>query len=541
MSAIVTTSSQQQVTPQNNMTQIETKQLRKWWKTVFHAVPNIVVFLLLGSVMYLGHQTDWKMPKFSELLGASTIISDDWCAEHLVPQTMCIECRNDLLPKKKPFGFCKVHGIAECILHHPELNQTKSEPKLPKYDTAKAIALIPRLGNNSRNTMHTNRVQFTSIDSVVKAGIDVDVVQEYPMVDAIVANGELTFDPTRVGHLSTRVPGTVVAVFKMLGEKVVADEILALVDASQVGQAKSRLQQAVVQYQLRRSTVERLIPIVKNGAVPEKSLIEAEAALQEADVDLITARQALFNLGYELPESLETKNSEYLAEQLRFLDIPASIISSLPSGTKTANLIPIRAPHDGMLITVEVTAGEVIDTSKSLFNVSDPTRMWLLLNVRQEDAQYVHVGLPVRFQTDNGDQNASGQISWVSPAVDELTRTLQVRIIIANQDLLLRDKTFGKGRIILRDEPNAIVVPRESVQSTQDAHFVFVRDKNYFEDHSPKYFHVRQVRMGAQDGERVEILAGVLPGEVIASKGSNILLAQLLRSSLGAGCGCHDH
>ena len=54
-------------------------------------------------------------------------------------------------------------------------------------------------------------------------------------------------------------------------------------------------------------------------------------------------------------------------------------------------------------------------------------------------------------------------------------------------------------------------------------------------------FHVRQVRIGAADDEAtVEILAGVLPGEVVATEGSNVLLAQLLRSNLGAGCGCHE-
>jgi len=51
---------------------------------------------------------------------------------------------------------------------------------------------------------------------------------------------------------------------------------------------------------------------------------------------------------------------------------------------------------------------------------------------------------------------------------------------------------------------------------------------------------MRQVRIGARDDRYVELLAGVLPGEVVATKGSPALLAQLLRSSLGAGCGCHE-
>jgi RND family efflux transporter MFP subunit len=213
----------------------------------------------------------------------------------------------------------------------------------------------------------------------------------------------------------------------------------------------------------------------------------------------------------------------------------------LPTGTKTASLIPVRAPYEGVLVASEVVAGEVVDVARTLFTVSDPNRMWLMLNVRQEDAKYVRPGLPVRFHADNGDRELSGQVVWISPAVDEQTRTLKVRVSIANEDAALRDKTFGSAQIALREEPNAIVVPRDAVQSTPDAHFVFVRDKNYFDEKSPKFFHVRQVRIGAREGQYVELLAGALPGEVIASKGSNVLLAQLLRSNLGAGCGCHEH
>jgi cobalt-zinc-cadmium efflux system membrane fusion protein len=52
---------------------------------------------------------------------------------------------------------------------------------------------------------------------------------------------------------------------------------------------------------------------------------------------------------------------------------------------------------------------------------------------------------------------------------------------------------------------------------------------------------VRQVRVGAKNDTQVEILAGALPGEKIAAKGSAVLLAKLLRGQLGAGCGCHEH
>jgi cobalt-zinc-cadmium efflux system membrane fusion protein len=108
--------------------------------------------------------------------------------------------------------------------------------------------------------------------------------------------------------------------------------------------------------------------------------------------------------------------------------------------------------------------------------------------------------------------------------------------VLDNSASTLKDKTFGTGRIVLREEPRAVVVPREAVQTTRDATFVFVRDRDYLKDGAPKIFHPRQVRTGARDETHVEILAGALPGEVVATKGSNVLLAQLLRGSLGAAC-----
>ena len=130
---------------------------RPWWVAGLNAVPNLVVFSMLGGVMYVGHHTEWKLPKMSALLGTTSAPVDDWCAEHLVPESSCIECRTELLPKLKPKGFCREHGVAECVIHHPELAQVKGEPQLPKYNTAQAIALLARPENNSRNSMHTSR------------------------------------------------------------------------------------------------------------------------------------------------------------------------------------------------------------------------------------------------------------------------------------------------------------------------------------------------------------------------------------------------
>ena len=81
-------------------------------------------------------------------------------------------------------------------------------------------------------------------------------------------------------------------------------------------------------------------------------------------------------------------------------------------------------------------------------------------------------------------------------------------------------------------------VPNEAVQWEGCCNVVFVRDKDYLKEGSPKVFHVRKVRLGAKDEKNTEIIAGVLPGEWVATGGSGLLLNELLRDNLGEGCAC---
>lgn len=507
-------------------------QQHSWRRKVRDAVPNVFIFGLLAGVFILGHRTGWTLPHVWQQRAAA----DDWCPEHLVPESECIECNEGLFPKPPEFGFCRIHGVAECVIDHPELAQVEGTPHLPAYDTAQALELMARAENNPHDTLHLKRVQLASAETAQKAGIAVEPVRERPMADAVIANGEVTFDPARLAHLSSRLPGTVAAVFKQVNDGVEPGEIFALIDAAQVGQAKSQLLNAVVKRELKRTTLARLRS--HSVAVPTSALTEAEAAYQESEIAFLSARQALVNMGFEMADRFDGRDATKLAEEIRFLGIPPSFLATLPGETKTANLLPLRTPYAGVVVASDAVAGEVVDATKLLFTVADPRSLWLLLSVRQEDARYVAPGLPVEFHTDNGTQDVRGTVSWLSPSIDERSRTLRVCVVIGNSDLRLRDKSFGTARIILRSQPRAVVVPRGAVQATAGSQFVFVRDKTYLQAGKPKIFHVRQVRTGASDEEYVELLAGVLPGEMVATSGSAALLSQLLRSSLGEGCGC---
>src|SRR5580704_10035662 len=385
---------------------------------------NVLVFGLLAVIFLGGHHLGWALPRASDLFHRAAAEVDDWCPEHFVPESQCVECNENLFPKQKDFGYCDRHGVEQCVIDHPELAQFAGEPRLPRYDTVQAISVLARPENPRVDGVHSRRVQVASLEAATKAGISVASVRERQMSDIVSANGEVVFDPTRVAHLSPRVAGTVAAVFKTTNDSVEPGEVLALVDAAQVGQAKAQLLNALVKLQLRRTTYARFKGHAE--ALPAMTLTEAEAALQEAEVAFVSARQALVNLGFELPEKIDSGRAAQLAEEIRFLGIPANCVARLPIGTKTANLLPLRTPYAGVIVSSDVVAGEVVDPTKLLFTVADPRAVWLQLSVREEDAHAVAAGLPVEFRTDDGTQLVRGIVSRMSPGIDERTRALKV-------------------------------------------------------------------------------------------------------------------
>lgn len=511
------------------------------------AAPTSVVIAALLGLAAWGHFSHWQVPKFSSLTGLGSATSEDWCAEHSVPESQCIECNQSLHPVIQDFGWCRSCGIAQCPLHHPEVAQLATTPAITDEDYERvraALALRPRAENNSLCSLHQRRIQFASLQALQKAGVDIAVVGQRPVVEAVFANGEVVYDQTRAAQLASRVAGTVWRVERQLGDPVRKGEVLALIDSSAVGRAKEEFLQALAQWRVKEAAVERLRPLARDQAVPARQFREAEAALAEAQIRLQGAQQTLANLDLSVrAEEFGGAEMEVVARGIRSLGLHPSLNSSPADTLTTSNLFPLRSPLDGVVVSCQVVPGNVVDTNTSIFGVADVGRMWLTLNVRQDEVNLLKLGQPVLFRpSDSGDESViKGSVAWISTAADDQTRTVQVRVNLPNEHGRLRAHTFGTGRIVLREEPRAIVVPSEAVHRDGDCDVVFVRDKDFFQEGAPKFFHIRKVRVGVKEGGQTEIIVGLLPGEVIASKNSVVLQSQLLRGNLGAGCCDHHH
>jgi len=504
---------------------------------IARSIPALLILAALVGLGYFGHHHGWRLPKFSELIGRREAADTAWCEEHGVPEADCIACKVELMPKGRLFGWCREHGVAECVFEHSELAQLKETPAIFRDDLRRAeIALATRQRSENDPTckLHLRRIQFASREAADKAGIDIGLVGRGPITETIEANGEVRYDPTRVARLASRAAGTVWRVEKNVGDAVQKGDLLALVDAAAVGQAKAELLQAVAQLNLQDQTLDRLERL--GDAIAQRRLQEVEAARQEAEAAVRKALQSLANLGLSITlDDARVSSGRDLAARLHFLGLPPSVSQSLDPQHSTANLIPLTAPRDGVVVGRDVVSGEVIDTTKTLFTVVDNRTMWLVLDVPLEDARYARDGQKVVFRPDGSTEERTGQITWISTRIDAQTRTVQVRAEIPNDDGHLRDESFGGGRIEIREEDNAIVVPKDAIHWEGCCHVAFVRDRDYLAEGSYKVFHTRMVRPGITNGDYTEVIAGLLPGEVIVTKGSDVLRAELLKGNLGAG------
>src|SRR5262249_55485227 len=146
----------------------------------------------------------------------------------------------------------------------------------------------------------------------------------------------------------------------------------------------------------------RRLNLLQPRTVSEASLIDAENALKTATIQLTNAAQTLINLGLAVSIADAEKLSEQdLAERMRTLGLPEAVARTLDPAMASDNLIPLKAPFDGEVVGRDMVQGELVGPTKPIqFTVADLHKMWILLDVREEDRDRVHLGQEVAFQVD---------------------------------------------------------------------------------------------------------------------------------------------
>lgn len=325
--------------------------------------------------------------------------------------------------------------------------------------------------------------------------------------------GEVIVAPERLYHVVPRVSGVVRQVYKHLGDYVKAGDLLAVLSSRDLADAKAGFAATDSLLQLANTNLQREKKLYKQQVTAKRNYHQARQAYAEMSIKRKAAKQRLLALD--------------LTEQ--------SINSILKQSDKDLTLYELHAPADGIIIEKHVVHGEVLETNIRSFTIADLSKVWINLTVYQKDLPFIHQGQQVqistRFGLTNNEITALGKISWISPTLDEKTRSATARVVIDNTDGYWRPGLFVSAQVSIEKSKADMVVPLSALQTVEGQTMVFVQ-------HEDGGFEPQAVQTGRRDFQQVEILQGLKLGQTYVSEYAFSLKAQLQKGEFGEG---HSH
>jgi RND family efflux transporter MFP subunit len=165
-----------------------------------------------------------------------------------------------------------------------------------------------------------------------------------------------------------------------------------------------------------------------------------------------------------------------------------------------------------------------------LYTMADLGTVWVVADVFEYEAANVKLRQPATFTLAYlPGREFHGRVSYILPQVDPMTRTLKVRIELPNSEYLLKPEMYGSVEL-KTGGARRLTVAQSAVLNSGDKQVVFV-------DRGNGYFEPRLVKIGAQAGDRIEILAGLQPGERIVVSGNFLIDSESQLKAAMAGSG----
>jgi Cu(I)/Ag(I) efflux system membrane fusion protein len=253
----------------------------------------------------------------------------------------------------------------------------------------------------------------------------------------------------------------------------------------------------------------------------EKLAVESEGErVKKGDFLFDIYSPKLVNAQQELVTALATGNKGLIRatkERLSALGISAVQIKQLQKDKKVKQRISIFAPQDGVVSSLPVREGMFVKPAQKVMTLGDLSSVWLLAEVFERQSQWVKVGqhAEVRLSYIPG-KDWKGEVEYIYPSLDPITRTLKVRLRFDNPGELLKPNMYANVKIFGGAKEKTIVIPLEGLIRTG-------REERVIISLGEGKFEARSVSAGIESGHYVEILDGVNEGDRIVTSGQFLI------------------
>ncbi len=387
-----------------------------------------------------------------------------------------------------------------------------------KNASVSASSVLPENQNSQASEGNKRESGTIVLDPIEqqKGHIIVEPVRAKDVPVALTVPGRLTFSEDRTWRVGAIATGRIEDLTVALGDSVRADQLLGHIHSHEVHETRAGYEQAMVELDRARSTeayakqrrdrVQRLFDL-RAGSLQD---------LETAQVELQNAEAAIAKAQSELE-----KERAHLAIFRILLDPPAAA-----SRNEEEDDIPIFAPAAGLVVERKATVGSVVNIGEELFAISDTSTLWMIGAASETDLAELHPGQPVRLQVRAyPGREFTARVLKLGEELDPTTRTLQIRIAVANPQGLLKPEMYATANVQQMGRSSALYLPDEAVQDIDGVPVVFVR-------RSPSSFEARTIKTGQHVEGETEILEGLHPGEDVVVMGSFLLKSQMLKSAI---------
>jgi cobalt-zinc-cadmium efflux system membrane fusion protein len=309
-----------------------------------------------------------------------------------------------------------------------------------------------------------------------------------PMAEAL--NGRLALDENRTARISSPIAGRVLKLQAESGDRVVRNAVLLQADAPELAAADADWRKAQADEVRKKLAFERARNLFAHEVVPQKDVEAADADYRQSAA-----------------ESRRTA--------LRMKNLHAS-------GSENGSF-SLRSPLAGVVVERQVTPGMELrpDLPNPLFVVSDPSRLWLLVDVPERSLAQIRPGQKVSLETDAWpDVRFAATVDKVGYALDPTTRRVQVLCTVENPDGRLRPEMYARVSFLSDSGRSVIALPNAGLV-TEGIH------THAFVEASPGVFRKRQVSLALRGRETSYVDAGLAAGDRIVVEGALLLNAEM--------------
>ena len=393
----------------------------------------------------------------------------------------------------------------------------ESPSKSAGHESEKAAVATPTLGN-------PDEVRLTA-ETIAINGIRVEQAAKHELRPTFRAPAHVAFNKDGMAHVGSPVKGRVAELGVKLGDEVQKGSVLLVIESPELGEAQS-------EYLQKRSAAQTVIPSVelaKSAYERGKGLYEQTQGIPLTEVQ---KREAEYRAAQAALQA--AKSAEQAAEnKLHLLGMRQDAVQRLGESGEIDAHFTVRAPIDGQVIEREVTLGELVGPDReALLVLADVSKLWVLADVPETKIRDVVVGAPARVLLGVEQEHwCEGLVAFISPALDPGTRSVRVRIEVADRHSEFRPGVFAQAEITSAVGGGAtvakvIAVPESAIQMVEGERVVFVPLAG-----AEGTFVKRVLRTGPIVGGMVPVLSGLQDGESYVSAGSFILKAELTKGS----------